>query len=736
MSSFSDTDADSDSSSDDEIPPNSMQASIAGQQNRGDGQGNFVARDMQNLSGNSNMVFNVTYNVHYQSDRPSEEHMRDVEAYGDDYSRSMNRRSLEICEKVMSSSCIDYHHERFCITDPILTDEDDYYGGSTGIPTSAKYIPDAKYRKTYKRKRDGKRINLIDLHKKPESDRDVDPVMHVMIVGNQGCGKSVLCKRYGQMVLNREVPELADIEVVHYVNMKDIGFNTTDSIPGLIFERFIHLDRSHYKYGWEWIKKNPSKFLFIFDQADRFVDRFSEDCYPVNYFTKTTPHDLLQNIIQNRIFRGCHTLIAVREWPLRGLYGRCRPDKLVMVGPLTVDQRLLLTRSICPESFTGEKYCDDFIRKFPMGFTLTADPLLLYFAISSFKWGEDSRNAKTSTDVMLVLTIFQHLLRTSSSSRKFPQTVVKFRHVAFDMIKDEKRRISSKDLEKYGDIAYEEMEDVMVVAPEHNSMLTYRLLSSDYCYFFAYQVYMEAYAACHISDMTIDHFKKFLDSDIHSPRWLVVRRFVCGINANKDTKPLAEYYVSRRKSPKDYEKAVLSSMEKEIKKIESMSTETKMELLASLHECGESAASIISHLKELVLRDYMLEPADLYIIMRVSQYVQAFRNIDITLHADVNITEYEDVISMALRKGEKICIDISHMELSSGHANGIERLLKVASPKNGKRHLKVIIGTSASPPVAKLFKGLENARSGSTVVILQEGFAPLSRKSSRSSVSN
>ncbi|XP_077968912.1 uncharacterized protein LOC120344596 isoform X2 [Styela clava] len=687
------------------------------QDNPGEGQSNMQTDEMpeneenqvlvpdlnQLLRGRFLIAVNHTYNIHYPEELLVDD--RAVEYYGQLFVREINKRTLDEIETEITPP-IELPSQPVVREIPELI-ETRYFSGMAGVERNQKYIPDAKYIKHYRREVKGNAITLEDLHFRLLRSE----CNHVALVGPPGCGKTVLLKIYAKMVLNRQVPALHHIEVVHYVDVSKLyQERNPTTFANMLLERMIVLtDEKIYKYGMKWITENEEKILFIFDGVADVIKNFHYPISRINNQSETTIEVVLQNFIAGYLLPGCRTLISAREWAWKNLKGDSRPQKFVVVKPMTENQKVSVTKSLLPvPGLQGEEFNLLFARRFPMAFQLFDDVLFQYFALSALMEANHYKQKEIASDVLLVSQMMQLFLRSSHSSNDVIESIRKLKPLALDLMKRGIMRFGDKEIKSHA-IEDIHMADFITMAPQHRHGVIFRLFPCDFSYHFSNQVIFDFFAAAATTTLSLEEFKELLSTKLHTDEWIVVRKFLCGFLLNEKTRKNLAYYVKSQQHHNDLISSLKSSLTEQLQ-IKGLTQPQRFELLASLHECGESVQDIVkSFVKIISLPDISLSPSDLYIISQIAEITEELQKVDLCLGEDINLREFNHLLSRIVPKCDNITLNIARFHIALEHIDIIKDVLQ----KNNNKEIWLCFLVHEDTP-ALIMARFPHSRSSST----------------------
>lgn len=687
-----------------------------------DEDGSAVEMDQVDLRNNNQPRFqrlpqinvNHTYNIHYPEDHPSFDRTAEIEHYGEELVRGINRKTVDEVENEITSP-IELPEQPTVKVSPRLVKTRYYYGGA-GVKGKPKYAADGNYRKPFKRTISGEVIDLTELHS-PETDSPGETQCnHVAIVGPTGCGKTVLAKRYSKMVLERQVPALQNIEAVHYIDVSKLYQGEPVTVANMLLERMIvFMDEKVYKYGMRWIDQNRDSVLFVFDGVDDVLKNFSSMVPRINYQSETTIEVMLENIITGHILKGCKTLITAREWAVSNLKGDQRPQRLLVVEQISEEnQKIELTKSLLP-GLQGEEMSRLIKRCFPMAFQLLDLIIFQYFAISSFMYVGQQNGNEISSDVQLVSLMMQAYMRSSHSSEEVDKRIRKLKPLALDMMKNGLIRFTAKELRRHKDLETSDMTDFVVMAPSHQQCVAFRLLPSDFSYHFSNQVIYEFFAAAAVTDLSVEDFEKLISDKLHTDQWVVVRRLLCGFLLNAEVKNYLMIFVKNRPDKK-LASLLKLSLQEQVKNMHQLTPLQQYELFASLHECGEDARDIITTvIRNITLSGLALSPSDLYIVSRIWRYIDELQSAELCLGKEINLTEFQDLVSNIVKKCDNCTLDIARIDITLEHVDVVKNVIR----KNKERNVQLclIVNENTSQGIMSRFPETQTSTSQFHLVI-------------------
>lgn len=348
-----------------------------------------------------------------------------------------------------------------------------------------------------------------------------------VVLGNAGIGKTVLLRRFTKKAAKGKIETLADIELVLYIELKNLSRNNPIHLREFIIgEAGRKLTPHRKKLLFQWMVDHEEKCLFVMDGLDQFIfDMNSADATASDCFEKCTPTQFLRDIFNGKFFTKSKVLLSSREHAIKKLPQECLPKNIIFIiglSPVNVDKLIV--------KMAGRKCLDYLMKKNVSLYNLASNPLYLSFIAASFnRVGEKCPKTLTGV-ILLVLSTFMECEHVRSD---FDIYLKKLCAMAFQGTLERRVTFDKGNFESHG-LDIDGVHDVMVSLPSQNenAVLKSQLLQGDWNYFFLHQSLQEILSALHVTQ-NFDALSPHLKND----HFEIVSSLLHGICCNDENKP-------------------------------------------------------------------------------------------------------------------------------------------------------------------------------------------------------
>ncbi|CAK8680974.1 unnamed protein product [Clavelina lepadiformis] len=284
-------------------------------------------------------------------------------------------------------------------------------------------------------------------------------------------------------------------------------------------------DEKVYVNAFNWLKKNDEKLILVLDGFDQAEYTLDKKCPTINYDDCVPEKKLIHNLFIKHLFPNSLLVVTSRPHALLYLPEPARPQVTYALGDLNLEDTKKLFLAFADE---------DLWRKINTTssqiLSMCRNPLMLQMIISSnIHPSEDIGDASTPT--RLFATVMENL--TYSPNFQSPETMgelaQKLQVLAFAATKHRKVVLTAKEL-RDGGVDPTTIHDVVVQLHCHRRPINSRLVEGNTKFFFCHQTFQEHLTASYVVyGMPVEEFQDFVATSLFQEHWTVVRRFVCGL---------------------------------------------------------------------------------------------------------------------------------------------------------------------------------------------------------------
>ncbi|XP_076813086.1 protein NLRC5-like [Clavelina lepadiformis] len=390
-----------------------------------------------------------------------------------------------------------------------------YYDRDT-VPVDEKYEPE-DHNKLFKNKikREVCFQDLLD-----QKDR------FISIVASAGSGKTVLSLR-----LAKAFSLLQRLSI--HLRLMDANYEQPLTLRQLLLENmFPGHSEEFYTACFSWMQKNADKIVLILDGLDQAQYSLEKISPKINYNACVPVKDLVFNLCRKQFFPNSLLIITSRPHAMLYLPEPARPQVIYALGDFSVfnSHELFL-------AFADEYLWRKINTTSSQMLSMCRNPLMLQMIIcSNIHPSEDIGDASTPT--RLFATVMENL--TGSRHFQYPGSLdelnTRLQTLAFHATKERKVILTAKELRNAG-VDPTTIHDIVVQLHCHRRPITSRLLEGNTKFFFCHQTFQEHLTASHVvNGMPLEEFKDFVETSLFQEHWRVIRRFVCGLLFDLESK--------------------------------------------------------------------------------------------------------------------------------------------------------------------------------------------------------
>ncbi|XP_076811566.1 protein NLRC5-like isoform X2 [Clavelina lepadiformis] len=393
-----------------------------------------------------------------------------------------------------------------------------YYGKDT-VPVDERYDPKVQ-NELFKNKMK-KEVCFEDLLE--EKDK------FISIVASAGSGKTVFSLRLAKAfsMLKR---------LCIHLKFMDANYEEPLTLRQLLLDNmFPGHNEEFYAACFSWMQKNADKIVMILDGLDQAQYSLKETSPNRNDNACVPVKDLVFNLCRKHFFPNSLLIITSRPHALLYLPELARPQVTYALSDLSLEDAKKLFLAFADEDLWRKINATS-----SQMLSMCRNPLMLQMIISSnTDPSEDIGNASTPT--RLFATVMKNL--TYSHNFQFPETMDelarKLQVLAFAATKHRKVVLTAKELRDEG-VDPTTIHDIVVQLHCHRRPISSRLLEGNTKFLFCHQTFQEHLTASYVVyGMPVEEFQAFVETSLFEEHWTVVRRFVCGLLFDLESKAVS-----------------------------------------------------------------------------------------------------------------------------------------------------------------------------------------------------
>ncbi|CAK8680945.1 unnamed protein product [Clavelina lepadiformis] len=351
----------------------------------------------------------------------------------------------------------------------------------------------------------------------------------ISIVASAGSGKTVLSLRLAKAF------SLLQRLCIH-LKFMDANYEQPLTLRQLLLDNmFPGHSEEFYTSCFSWMQKNADKIVLILDGLDQAQYSLEKISPKINYNACVPVKDLVFNLCTKHFFRNSLLIITSRPHAVLYLPEVARPQVTYALGDLSLEDTKELFLA-----FADEDLWTKIKKSSSQMLSMCRNSLMLQMIISSnIHLSEDIGDVSTPT--RLFATVMKNL--TYSRNFQFPETMDeltrKLQVLAFAATKHGKVVLTAKEL-RDGGVDPTTIHDIVVQLHCHRHPISSRFLEGNTKFFFCHQTFQEHLTASYVVyEMPLGEFQDFIETSLFQEHWTVVRRFVCGVLFDLESKAVS-----------------------------------------------------------------------------------------------------------------------------------------------------------------------------------------------------
>ncbi|CAK8680839.1 unnamed protein product [Clavelina lepadiformis] len=351
----------------------------------------------------------------------------------------------------------------------------------------------------------------------------------ISIVASAGSGKTVFSLKLAKAF------SLLQRLCIH-LKLMDANYEQPLTLRQLLLENmFPGHSEEFYTACFSWMQKNDDNIVLILDGLDQAQYSLEKISPKINYNACVPVKDLVFNLCRKHFFPNSLLIITSRPHAVLYLPEPARPQVTYALGDLSLEDTKKLFLAFADEDLWRKINATS-----SQMLSMCRNPLMLQMIISTnTDPSEDIGDASTPT--RLFATVMKNL--TYSHNFQFPETMDelarKLQVLAFAATKHGKVVLTDKELRDEG-VDPTTIHDIVVQLHCHRRPINSRLLEGNTKFFFCHQTFQEHLTASYVVyGMPVEEFQDFVETSLFQKHWTVVRRFVCGLLFDLESKAVS-----------------------------------------------------------------------------------------------------------------------------------------------------------------------------------------------------
>ncbi|XP_076811567.1 protein NLRC5-like [Clavelina lepadiformis] len=351
----------------------------------------------------------------------------------------------------------------------------------------------------------------------------------ISIVASAGSGKTVFSLRLAKVF------SLLQRLCIH-LKLMDANYEQPLTLRQLLLENmFPGHSEEFYTACFSWMQKNADKIVLILDGLDQAQYSLEKISPKINYNACVPVKDLVFNLCRKHFFPNSLLIITSRPHAVLYLPEPARPQVTYALGDLSIfnSQKLFL-------AFADEDLWRKINTTSSQMLSMCRNPLMLQMIISSnIHPSEDIGDASTPT--RLFATVMKNLTQSGHihNTEGLYELVKRLRVLAFDATKEGKVVLTAKQL-RNAQVNPATIHDIVVQLHTHGLSVNSCLFEGNTKFFFCHQTFQEHLTASYaVYGMPLEEFQEFVETSLFEEHWIVVRRFVCGLMFDLESKAVS-----------------------------------------------------------------------------------------------------------------------------------------------------------------------------------------------------
>ena len=339
------------------------------------------------------------------------------------------------------------------------------------------------------------------------------------IVGPLGAGKTTFSNRLAK----NEVYELS-----LHLNFASINYSNPLTLQELLLDKqFANFDFSAEKCQrvFSWIIKNQAKCLLVIDGLDQA--QFEIDYQPPNqtYATSLSVSTIIACLFKKIFLPNVRIIVTSRSHAILDLHHSQRPNDVYQLVGLSEENTDKLLRFLSGERY--DRFSSTLEKLGPELKSLCACPLLQQMCILS-QLNPTVAIGETKTITRMFATMLVKLQLSKGFKTDLNKIHDKLASLAYKTFRDNKVLITWKQMSDEN-LTEKEIQDLIVTVPGSEEV-AFNMLDTNKLLYFSHQIIHEYYCAWYVcNNLSDEDFCKFLRTTKKDNRFIIVRKFVCGL---------------------------------------------------------------------------------------------------------------------------------------------------------------------------------------------------------------
>ncbi|XP_077969586.1 NACHT, LRR and PYD domains-containing protein 4C-like isoform X2 [Styela clava] len=487
---------------------------------------------------------------------------------------------------------------------------------------------------------------------------------HICFVGPAGSGKSTLMKASSRNAMHGKYFQ-GTIKMVQYIQCKQFMNNSKVTAGELIFNNLPKEERGQ---AIDYAKTHPEEVLFMLDSLDTLQYTVDGVYEIISLDELAYPEVIVWNFLTGKLFPGCRISSSSREHSIRNYWGEVRPDKVIALAGLAKES---ITEII--SGYEGDEEAEkimEFLKiKAPLHLLLCTTPVMLVYTLIALKF-EPNFKPTTMTGIMTV--VMQSILRSPHTHQENIMEVLgKLKELSYIGTVDCRVLFTENDFHQV-DLKPEEATDLAILAP---GGIYRKLFQGIHLLYFQHQSLQEMLTSFYILGLDLKSFDQFVDTDLHTDHFVLIRKMMCGLLLNPTVYEAARVLLEDIKDLKEKRDILKKSLQSQLGKPRKVSLSSKsdlLELLTALNEAKDGMSDLVkSSLDEIHMSQLPLSKSDFHVIGSVASYCTSL-SMDFA-YCDLKSASLQTLASEL--KGSNV--KIKDLQLEGNENMGVEGLSSV-----------------------------------------------------------
>jgi len=344
-----------------------------------------------------------------------------------------------------------------------------------------------------------------------------DELKYVALIGYPGSGKTTCSKRLAQSNLYL---------CFHLYFMRMTYEDRKLTLQELLLDKaFPDFDRHKCSLVFRWVKENQDKVAVIMDGYDQAEWELSKRAPREAYDTPQRIENIASSLCNRHFLPDIRLVITSRPHSVISMPPSLRPELTLFLRDLTFKDMRTLFYTFAHGN--GDRLWKKINTAAPQLISFCLNPMMLQFCIQAFL-RPSKIVGEITTVTRIFATVIENLRRSDYVTIDIQLITTQLSKIAFDATKNSTVLITVTQLQSES-LNVKEVQD-LVIAVQGYLGITSRVFEGDTKLYFSHQSLQEYFTAMHIvKQLPFTDFYDVIEQDLFTPRWSMVRKFVCGL---------------------------------------------------------------------------------------------------------------------------------------------------------------------------------------------------------------